>query len=238
MDQPANNIISQFIKLAEASITAEEWLQWWSENESVVKQSLSPGWFLKIKPKPGNGPENAAWVSQAQARQYLASIGQSFSSDNGDAYKEKVMAQIEAIATQQDPYSQNKFEGLKQHFPALHKAIKKHFSIGDSISNKPIDPTTPQTAWLTPDMLLFFQQVDSLQMEGLDLSFGEIEQKDEQYIKLGELWWHNDGDEILIQPGKDEVFYYYTSDNKVKVFAASFREFIEKKLVKYLSMLD
>ena len=57
----------------------------------------------------------------------------------------------------------------------------------------------------------------------------------ERYCVLGEFWKEADGDQLLLRPGEDTIWYYAHEQDKVKRFCNDMTELLEKKLTRYLN---
>ena len=53
----------------------------------------------------------------------------------------------------------------------------------------------------------------------------------ERYCVLGEFWKEADGDQLLLRPGEDTIWYYAHEQDKVKRLCNDMTELLEKKLV-------
>ena len=52
---------------------------------------------------------------------------------------------------------------------------------------------------------------------------------------LGEFWKEVDGDQILLRPGEESIWYYAHEQDKVKRLCDDMTELLEKKLARYLN---
>ena len=57
----------------------------------------------------------------------------------------------------------------------------------------------------------------------------------EKYCVLGEFWKEADGDQLLLRPGEETIWYYAHEQNKVKRLCNDMTELLEKKLARYLN---
>ena len=57
----------------------------------------------------------------------------------------------------------------------------------------------------------------------------------ERYCVLGEFWKEADGDQLLLRPGEDTIWYYAHEQDKVKRLCNDMTELLEKKLARYLN---
>ena len=57
----------------------------------------------------------------------------------------------------------------------------------------------------------------------------------ERYCVLGEFWKEADGDQLLLRPGGETIWYYAHEQDKVKRLCNDMTELLEKKLARYLN---
>ena len=57
----------------------------------------------------------------------------------------------------------------------------------------------------------------------------------ERYCVLGEFWKEADGDQLLLRPGEDTIWYYAHEQDKVRRLCNDMTELLEKKLARYLN---
>ena len=57
----------------------------------------------------------------------------------------------------------------------------------------------------------------------------------ERYCVLGEFWKEADGDQLLLRPGEETIWYYTHEQDKVKRLCSDMAELLEKKLARYLN---
>ena len=55
------------------------------------------------------------------------------------------------------------------------------------------------------------------------------------YCVLGEFWKEADGDQLLLRPGEETIWYYAHEQDKVKRLCNDMTELLEKKLARYLN---
>ena len=236
-----NNIIIGLKHLSEGLLQPDEWLAWWKQNEIAAKQFLSPRWFLKIKPKLSQGEIGATLISQNAAREYLKSIGHPYSETSINNYREEWRKQIESISIMCDKQNavafERKFTKLKTTYPKLFSAIKNHILKYDVVE---CNFTTKELSssrfygLLNDDVITFFHCVSLLKMEGTFISFSGMEFRGE-YIKFGELWLNNDGDELYLKPHQSAVYLHNVGTNMLSIVNQSFYKFIEFDLSHFIS---
>ena len=228
-----SNIISGLKHLSEGLFQPNEWLAWWKQNEIAAKQFLSPRWFLKIKPKLSQGEIGATLISQNAAREYLKSIGHPYSETSINNYRdESIMCDKEnAVAFER------KFTKLKTTYPKLFSAIKNHLQKCDvvecNLTTKELS-SSHFNVLLNDDVITFFHCVSLLKMEGTFIGFSGMEFRGE-YIKFGELWLNNDGDELYLKPQESAVYLHDVGTNAISIVNQSFYKFIEFDLSHFIS---
>ena len=57
----------------------------------------------------------------------------------------------------------------------------------------------------------------------------------ERYCVLGEFWKEADGDQLLLRPREETIWYYAHEQDKVKRLCSDMAELLEKKLARYLN---
>lgn len=237
------NILEKLIDLSENNITSENWISWWKENESLVKKEMSPGWFLKIKPKIAQGIDGATLISQNNAKEFLKSINQEFIVKSENNYRLNWEKSITDLSDEEETifktYFKDNFENLNKEYPNLYFAIKKNFKgVGDIIKkefSKKYILDKPISSFLTEEIINYFSNVSLLQFDGLLIDFESISLKDDVYLKIGELWLYNDGDEILIKKNNNEVYLNNIGSKQIKLLNSSFHNFIDSTLADFIN---
>ena len=237
----ADNIINGLKHLSEGLFLPEEWIDWWKQNEKITRQFLSSRWYLKIKPKMSQGLIGAALISQNAAREYLKSIDQSYNENSQVDYMEGWSKQIDNISLNNDKVHiidfDLEFTKLKQSYPNLFAAIKENLLQYDVVGNNLTEDkltSSPFHKLLDSDMIVFFCCISQLKMEGVFIGFNMLELR-EEYIKIGELWLNNDGDELYIKPHEASVYFHDIEKNQIHVINKSFNSFIENDLSRFVS---
>lgn len=237
----ANNITNGLKHLSEGLFLPEEWIDWWEQNEKFAKQFLSSRWYLKIKPKMSQGLIGATLISQNAAREYLKSINQSYNKSSQINYMEGWSKQIDNISLNYDKVYiidfDLKFTKLKQNYPNLFAAIKENLLQCDVVENNITEEklaSSPFYKLLHSDMIAFFCCISQLKMEGVFIGFNMLELRGE-YIKIGELWLNNDGDELYIKPHETSAYFHDIEKNQIRIMNKSFNLFIENDLSRFVS---
>lgn len=240
-EMEADNIINGLKHLSEGLFLPEEWIDWWKQNEKIARQFLSSRWYLKIKPKMSQGLIGAALISQNAAREYLKSIDQSYNENSQVDYMEGWSKQIDNISLNNDKVHiidfNLEFTKLKQSYPNLFAAIKENLLQYDVVGNNLTEDkltSSPFHKLLHSDMIAFFCCISQLKMEGVFIGFNMLELR-EEYIKIGELWLNNDGDELYIKPHEASVYFRDIEKNQIHVINKSFNSFIENDLSRFVS---
>ena len=239
-EMEADNIINGLKHLSEGLFLPEEWIDWWKQNEKIARQFLSSRWYLKITPKMSQGLIGAALISQNAAREYLKSIDQSYNENSQVDYMEGWSKQIDNISLSNDKVLIDfdlEFTKLKQSYPNLFAAIKENLLQYDVVENNLTEDkltSSPFHKLLHSDMIAFFCCISQLKMEGVFIGFNMLELR-EEYIKIGELWLNNDGDELYIKPHEASVYFHDIEKNQIHVINKSFNSFIENDLSRFVS---
>jgi hypothetical protein len=74
-----------------------------------------------------------------------------------------------------------------------------------------------------------------LQSDGITFNLEFIDFKNDEYLKIGELWLYNDGDEILIKKNSNEVYLNNIGSKQIKILNNSFYNFIESTLTDFIN---
>ncbi|PTQ73934.1 hypothetical protein [Pseudomonas sp. GV071] len=237
------NILEKLIHLSENNITSENWINWWKQNEPLVKKEISPGWFLKIKPKMAQGIDGATLISQNNAKEFLRSINQDFNAKSENNYKLNWEKSITGLSEKEENdfkiYFEHNFKNLDKEYPNLYFAIKNNFKgVGDTIKREFSKEDILEKSisnFLTEEIIIYFSNISLLQFEGLFVDFQLIELNDDEYLKFGELWLHNDGDEILIKRNSNEVYLHNIGSKQIKLLNSSFHNFIDFTLANFIN---
>lgn len=183
----------------------------------------------------------AALISQNAAREYLKSIDQSYNENSQVDYMEGWSKQIDNISLSNDKVHiidfDLEFTKLKQSYPNLFAAIKENLLQYDVVGNNLTEDkltSSPFHKLLHSDMIAFFCCISQLKMEGVFIGFNMLELR-EEYIKIGELWLNNDGDELYIKPHEASVYFHDIEKNQIHVINKSFNSFIENDLSRFVS---
>ena len=82
------------------------------------------------------------------------------------------------------------------------------------------------------------QNLDVYKRQGVILSLSgmfDLTIHGERYCVLGEFWKEADGDQLLLRPGEETIWYYAHEQDKVKRLCNDMTELLEKKLARYLN---
>ncbi|MBV7530363.1 hypothetical protein [Chitinophaga sp. sic0106] len=133
------------------------------------------------------------------------------------------------------PFVNDVFEQLHARYPALHAAVAQNFITGDVIRREAIDADHHSILSLSNGLMQLFGAVSYLKMRGLLLSFAGMVLRMDGYIKIGELWMDHAGDELLVMPGQEPVYYYSTRHQAVRLLSPQVEEFVERILVPFIA---
>ena len=161
------------------------------------------------------------------------------------------LAELDAFCEEQERVqreNQKKFKAnnpeLFGRYPKFSKALAKVLDPSDEIQPAATEePIRNQESVL--DFTLPFQVREFfLLTAGIQASTGviltlsgmfDLTIHGERYCVLGEFWKEADGDQLLLCPGEDTIWYYAHEQDKVKRLCNDMTELLEKKLVRYLN---
>ncbi|NML68244.1 SMI1/KNR4 family protein [Chryseobacterium sp. RP-3-3] len=243
-------LIEKFISLSEGKLTAQEWMDWFTDHKDTVEKICGRTAFLKIKTKESFSAIRNAYIGQLGAFEWLQSV--KINTTFSDLYKkgwEKEFEDFCKAEKQKEKQLQKdvekKFGYLKDHYPKFFRQLTRSYSDSDIIEagvqqefilnkEKELSMKIPE------DLTTWYQNVSILKLEGIDIDFQElstetIEKK--QYLILGEFWLYGDGDQLLysLENQNIYIFAHEHSPPKVIKIANSLSDFVEKKMVTYLN---
>lgn len=243
------SLIEKLLDLAEGRETPETWRNWWDEHEAELEALLSRGEFLKLKPCRHSFQWVPVFCSQKGAIAILEKSGTAFGAS--DLYQERYLAELDTFCKEQERVQREKQKEFKTNnpelfcrYPKFSKALAKVLDPSDEI--KPA-ATEEQIAGRerTLDFTLpsqvreFFLLTAGIQVStGVIFSLSgmfDLTIHGEWYCVLGEFWKEEDGDQLLLRPGEETIWYYAHEQDKVKRFCNDMTELLEKKLARYLN---
>ena len=242
-------LTAKLLDLAEGRETPETWRSWWDEQESELETLLNRGEFLKLKPCRHGFQWVPVFGSQKGAIAILEKSGTAFEASN--LYQERYLAELEAFCKEQERVQRKKQKEFKPSNPELFgryrkfsKALAKVLDPSDEIK-----PAATEEQIRNQESVLDFTlpaQVREffLLTAGIQASVGvTIDLSDlfdltihgEWYCVLGEFWKEADGDQLLLRPGEETIWYYAHEQDKIKRLCSDMTELLEKKLARYLN---
>ena len=242
-------LTAKLLDLAEGRETPETWRSWWDEHESELETLLNRGEFLKLKPCRHGFQWVPVFGSQKGAIAILEKSGTAFEASN--LYQERYLAELEAFCKEQERVQRKKQKEFKTsnpelfgRYPKFSKALAKVLAPSDEIK-----PAATEEQIRNQESVLDFTlpaQVREffLLTAGIQASVGvTIDLSDlfdltihgEWYCVLGEFWKEADGDQLLLRPGEETIWYYAHEQDKIKRFCNDMTELLEKKLTRYLN---
>lgn len=243
------NLQNKLLDLVEGRETPDSWQNWWNTYASELEHLLSRGELLKIKPcKHG-----FSWVpiltSQKGAIAYLEKNGVAFQAS--PLYQERYCAELDAFCEEQERMLREKQKEFKTNnpklfcrYPKFSKALAKVLDSNDEIQPAATDEQIGNQESVLDFALPSQVREFFLLTAGIDVSTGIIIDLSrtfnltihgEQYCVLGEFWKEADGDQLLLSPGEETIWYYAHEQNKVKRLCDDMTELLEKKLARYLN---
>ena len=243
------SLTAKLLDLAEGRETPETWWSWWDQHEAEVETLLDRGEFLKLKPRRHGFQWVPVFGSQKGAIAILEKSGTAFEASN--LYQERYLAELDTFCKEQKKVQREKQKKFKANnpelfgrYPKFSKALAKVLDPSDEI--KPA--ATEEQIWnqesvldftLPSQVRAFFLLTASIQVStGVTLSLSrmfDLTIHGERYCVLGEFWKEADGDQLLLRPGEETIWYYAHEQDKVKRLCNDMTELLEKKLARYLN---
>ena len=239
----------KLLDLAEGRETPESWRSWWDEHEPELENLLSRGEFLKLKPCRHDFRWVPVLTSQKGAIAILEKSGTAFEVSN--LYQEQYLAELDAFCKEQERVQRKKQKEFKANnpelfcrYPKFSKALAKALEPSDEIQ-----PAATEEQIASQESVLdftlpaqvreFFLLTAGIQVStGVILSLSgmfDLTIHGERYCVLGEFWKEADGDQLLLRPGEETIWYYAHEQDKVKRLCNDMTELLEKKLARYLN---
>ena len=234
------SLTEKLLDLVEGRETPETWRNWWDEHEPELETLLNRGEFLKLKPCRHGFQWVPVFGSQKGAIAILEKSGIAFEASN--LYQERYLAELDAFCKEQERVQREKQKEFKAshpelfgRYPKFSKALAKGLDPSDEIGNQEsvLDFALPA------QVREFFLLTAGIQAStGVILSLSgmfDLTIHGERYCVLGELWKEADGDQLLLRPGEETIWYYAHEQDKVKRLCNDMTELLEKKLARYLN---
>ena len=239
----------KLLDLAEGRETPESWRSWWDEHEPELENLLSRGEFLKLKPCRHDFRWVPVLTSQKGAIAILEKSGTAFEVSN--LYQERYLAELDAFCKEQERVQRKKQKEFKANnpelfcrYPKFSKALAKALEPSDEIQ-----PAATEEQIASQESVLdftlpaqvreFFLLTAGIQVStGVILSLSgmfDLTIHGERYCVLGEFWKEADGDQLLLRPREETIWYYAHEQDKVKRLCNDMTELLEKKLARYLN---
>ena len=239
----------KLLDLAEGRETPESWRSWWDEHEPELENLLSRGEFLKLKPCRHDFRWVPVLTSQKGAIAILEKSSTAFEASN--LYQEQYLAELDAFCKEQERVQRKKQKEFKANnpelfcrYPKFSKALAKALEPSDEIQ-----PAATEEQIASQESVLdftlpaqvreFFLLTAGIQVStGVILSLSgmfDLTIHGERYCVLGEFWKEADGDQLLLRPGEETIWYYAHEQGKVKRLCNDMTELLEKKLARYLN---
>lgn len=242
-------LITKLLDLAEGRETPESWREWWNEHEAELESMLNRGEYLKLKPCQHGFQWVPLFGSQKGAIAILEKNSIAFEASN--LYQERYLAELDAFCAEQKRVQRQKQNEFKTNNPELFRRYPK-FSKALANTIEPSDEIKPAAAeeqisnqesvldFMLPSQVReFFLLTAGIQTSAgvtIDLSgLFDLTIHGERYCVLGEFWKEADGDQLLLRPGEETIWYYAHEQDKVKRLCNDMTELLEKKLARYLN---
>ena len=242
-------LTEKLLDLAEGRETPETWWSWWNEHEAEVETLLGRGEFLKLKPRRHGFQWVPVFGSQKGAIAILEKSGIAFEASN--LYQERYLAELDAFCKEQKKVQREKQKEFKTSHPELFarhpkfsKALAKVLDPSDEIKPAATEEQIGNQEnvldfALPAQVRAFFLLTAGIQVStGVTLSLSgmfDLTIHGERYYVLGEFWKEADGDQLLLRPGEETIWYYAHEQDKAKRLCNDMTELLEKKLARYLN---
>ena len=239
----------KLLDLAEGRETPETWWRWWDEHETELEALLSRGEFLKLKPRRHGFQWVPVFGSQKGAIAILEKSGIAFEASN--LYQERYLAELDAFCKEQERVQREKQAKFKvdnpemfRRYPKFSKVLAKELDTSDEIkpaaTEEQIGNQESVLDFTLPSQVReFFLLTAGIQAStGVILTLSgmfDLTIHGERYCVLGEFWKEADGDQLLLRPGEETIWYYAHEQDKVKRLCNDMTELLEKKLARYLN---
>ena len=243
------SLTAKLLDLVEGRETPESWRSWWDEHEPGLETLLSRGEFLKLKPCRHGFQWVPVFGSQKGAIAILEKSGTAFEASN--LYHERYLAELDTFCKEQERVQREKQREFKAdnpelfgRYPKFSKALAKVLDPSDEIkpaaTEKQIGNQERVLDFTLPSQVReFFLLTAGIQAStGVILSLSgmfDLTIHGERYCVLGEFWKEADGDQLLLRPGEETIWYYAHEQDKVKCLCNDMTELLEKKLARYLN---
>ena len=243
------SLTAKLLDLAEGRETPETWWSWWDEHEAEVETLLDRGEFLKLKPRRHGFQWVPVFGSQKGDIAILEKSGIAFEASN--LYQERYLAELDAFCKEQKKVQWEKQKEFKANnpelfdrYPKFSKALAKVLDPSDEIkpaaTEEQIGNQESVLDFALPAQVrAFFLLTAGIQVStGVTLSLSrmfDLTIHGERYCVLGEFWKEADGDQLLLHPGEETIWYYAHEQDKVKRLCNDMTELLEKKLAGYLN---
>ena len=243
------SLTEKLLDLVEGRETPETWRNWWDEHEPELEILLNRGEFLKLKPCR----HGFQWVpvlgSQKGAIAILEKSGIAFEASN--LYQEQYLEELDAFCEKQKRVQREKQAKFKAdnpelfgRYPKFSKALAKVLDPTDEIQSAATEEQIAGRERAMDFVLPAQVREFFLLAAGINVSTGVIVELSgtfnltihgERYCVLGEFWREADGDQLLLRPGEETIWYYAHEQDKVKRLCNDMTELLEKKLARYLN---
>ena len=171
--------------------------------------------------------------------------------ETSNLYQEQYLAELDAFCAEQKRVQRQKQKEFKTSHPELFLRYPK-FSKALANTIEPSDeikPAATEEYIENQEKILEFTLPSKVReffllTAGINVSVGviielsglfELTKHGNRYCILGEFWIEADGDQLLLCPGDETIWYYAHEQDKVKRLCGDITELLEKKLARYLN---
>ncbi len=242
-------LTGKLLDLAEGRETPESWREWWSKHKAEVERLLLFADFQQLRPRPHGFSWVPVFGSQKGAIAILERKGVPF--EPSDLYQKRYLEELDAYCKEQKRVRrENRKEFQAKHpecfsrYPRFSNALAKIWDPFDEIEPAAVieriwEREAALDFTLPSRVREFFLLTAGIRVSAgvtMELSglFG-LTIHGERYCVLGEFWREADGDQLLLRPGEETIWYYAHEQDTVKRLCGDMTELLEKHLAGYLS---
>ena len=210
---------------------------------------LNRGEFLKLKPCQHEFQWVPVLTSQKGAVAILEKSGTAFEAST--LYQERYLAELDAFCEEQRKVQREK----QKEFKASHPELFSRYPKFSKVLAKVLDPSDEIKPAATEEQIVNHERVLDFTLPaqvreffllpaGIQVSTGvilslpgmfDLTIHGERYCVLGEFWKEADGDQLLLRPREETIWYYAHEQDKVKCLCNDMTELLEKNIARYLN---
>lgn len=231
--------------LVKGDLDPEQWISWWTLNDTKIQSFCNAGQRLRLKPMiSNNSATRAALGSQNEAQAILKTVGINVAQST--RYKDAWKTEFENYLKEEAEQRARKAEAISKSLPKLNafcpvfsKYLKRNIedieAYDPGVDDIVITELEERLGSSLPSSVReFFKLCSRLELDGLRISLRDLflhPVDDSCYLSIGEYWFEADGDQLLVSTGGSDEIYYYGHESiapKVRPIAASLWHFLDQ----------